>query len=68
MWWGPKECPNPAEWLVVNNANLGFAVMCGPHCDGFQIECPIELGGYHLEPYTAKRALELYQMAKGAGL
>lgn len=33
--WGRNECPNKAEYILVNKKNSGFAIMCEAHKDGF---------------------------------
>lgn len=33
--WGRNECPNAAEFILRNKSNAGYAVMCGPHMQGF---------------------------------
>lgn len=51
--WGENNCPNPAEFLIVPAAAVAFAVMCGPHKEGF---CASYRGLYRVEPYSPERA------------
>lgn len=33
--WGSNSCPNAAEFILKVTTNNGFAIMCGPHKDGY---------------------------------
>lgn len=39
--WNRNACPNKAEFIIYNNGNAGFAVMCRPHLDGFFESYPL---------------------------
>ena len=35
LWRADLPCPNAAEFIIRNKSNDGYAVMCGPHKEGF---------------------------------
>jgi hypothetical protein len=50
--WGRNECPNQAEFIVYNNGNAGFAVMCRAHLDGFFESYPLTRSKVTVMPYV----------------
>lgn len=49
--WGRNKCPNHAEFIIKNTTNIGFAIMCEPHKDGFLASWPAD-GGIEVLPYS----------------
>lgn len=64
--WGRNECPNKAEYILVNKKNSGFAIMCEAHKDGFlRIVKPDQV---ELKLYSPELVKELTERAREAGL
>lgn len=57
--WGRNKCPNQAEFIIKNTTNIGFAVMCGPHKDGFTASYPYD--DIEVMPYSDETAMGYWQ-------
>lgn len=67
--WRPGlECPNQAEFILRCLDNAGFAIMCGPHKDGFLDGRMPEQAGVEVLDYSHDLALNLQRDAVKAGL
>jgi len=64
--WGANKCPNRAEFILRNSDNLGFALMCGPHKEGY-LE---QFGGvgFDVLPFDPEVVRGLIERAKAGGL
>jgi len=64
--WGSNKCPNRAEFILFNLDNAGFAIMCGPHKEGYLAE----RGGTGVDVwiYDPDVVRDLTESAKAAGL
>jgi len=64
--WGQNECPNQAEWILINLDNEGFAIMCAAHYENFQSDYPYSR--IEVFPYSYPLARSLQKRAMDAGL